>query len=165
MQKFTLQVRKDGKNKLTVPQVEILNGFPTRDGAWFVSKAACETAGLDPRQFNHRAPTGETAHLYLRMGMNADGNELLDYEQVEAEARARYEAGRPAREAAALAAKQIKYAAQVSEARRTGKAVQIARWCETRRAREGGQWGDYTFVCTEFVRPDGTFGCTATNTY
>lgn len=56
-------------------------------------------------------------------------------------------------------------AAKFAEAARTGKPVALRSWTETRRAQEGGEWGDYTFVITEFAMPDGSIKQNAVNTY
>jgi pyruvoyl-dependent arginine decarboxylase (PvlArgDC) len=56
-------------------------------------------------------------------------------------------------------------AAKFMEAARTGKPVELRRWTETRRAKEGGEWGDYIFICVDFAQPDGTVKTAATNCY
>lgn len=74
---------------------------------------------------------------------------------------------RPAREAetqkreAAAAAR----AAKFDEAQRTDKPVVLHTWTETRRAQEGGEWGEYLFAVTEYANPDGSVSKTAVNTY
>lgn len=56
-------------------------------------------------------------------------------------------------------------AAKFAKAAATGKPVELRRWTETRRAREGGEWGDYLFICRELAMPDGTIKNSAINTY
>jgi len=55
--------------------------------------------------------------------------------------------------------------AKFTEARETRKEVVIRTWTETRRAQEGGQWGDYCFAITEYALPDGKTKQKAINTY
>jgi hypothetical protein len=170
---FTLQVKKNGAVRLTVPGTELRDGFPVHrhNGKFipFLSKLAAQNAGLDAKDVQSEYVEGkrtlESLHPFmLRMGMNPDGNELLDADlefekQVEAERSRRNDELR------------ITYAAQRQEAIASGTriAVKTSRWTETRRAREGGEWGDYVFACTEtlWVEPDGSFNTTqsAVNTY
>ena len=55
--------------------------------------------------------------------------------------------------------------AKFAEAATTGKPVELRRWTENRRAQEGGEWGDYLFICREFAMPDGSTKIEAENTY
>ena len=77
------------------------------------------------------------------------------------------EFARPAREAATAKreAAAADRAEKFEEAKRTGQPVVLRTWTETRRAQEGGEWGDYLFACTEYANPDGTTKTTAINTY
>lgn len=55
--------------------------------------------------------------------------------------------------------------AKFDEAKTTGQPVKLRSWVETRRAQEGGEWGDYNFVVTEYALPDGSTKQNAVNTY
>ena len=68
-------------------------------------------------------------------------------------------------DAAALAAKKASRDAKFAEARETGVKVVLASWSENRRVNEGGEWGDYLFIVTEYAMPDGSVTRTAVNTY
>ncbi len=77
------------------------------------------------------------------------------------------EALQPQRDAAAKRAREAAEARQAAfnQAARTGEPVCLRSWCESRRAIEGGEWGEYTFACSEWAMPDGTTKETAVNTY
>lgn len=62
-------------------------------------------------------------------------------------------------------AKQADRAARFEESRTTGHPVKLMEWTENRRVKEGLEWGDYQFLCTEFAMPDGTTKISAVNTY
>lgn len=77
-------------------------------------------------------------------------------------------AERAAKDADAAAKKRAaadERAAKFAEAARTGKPVALRSWTETRRAKEGGEWGDYLFGVTEYAMPDGSTKQNAVNTY
>lgn len=77
-------------------------------------------------------------------------------------------AERSAKDAVTAAKKQAEEdgrAAKFAEAARTGKPVALRSWTETRRAKEGGEWGDYLFGVTEYAMPDGSKKQNAVNTY
>lgn len=77
-------------------------------------------------------------------------------------------ASRIARESAAKEAadkKNSDRAAKFTQARESGKPVVLESWCETRRAQEAGQWGDYTFACFSVAQPDGSVIESAVNTF
>lgn len=81
------------------------------------------------------------------------------------------EYARPALEAveAVEAAKEKARAEKVETARQkaieTGRPAELDRWTETRRDNPEGEWGDYLFIVTRYVRPDGTTFTQAVNTY
>ena len=55
--------------------------------------------------------------------------------------------------------------AKFEEAKKTNKPVALKSWSENRRAKEGGEWGDYAFIVTRYANPDGTTSESAINTY
>jgi hypothetical protein len=62
-------------------------------------------------------------------------------------------------------AEKLRVAEIFKQARETGKQVALESWCETRRAQECGEWGDYTFKCTKVANPDGSTSVNAVNTF
>ena len=116
--RFTLQVIKDGKVKLTVPNCTIHpGGYPvyvdtthpdyecdpdarseeTGKLIPFVSRAACEAAGKDPKKVQADSLENHAGfeNYFLRMGTNPDGNLLVDWKEKEAKERADWEAENP----------------------------------------------------------------------
>ena len=73
----TLHVIKDGKIKLSIPY-ELTGGFPNFQGKYLVSKEACGAGGIDPKTLVSKVPISATEKYYLRMGVNPDGNEIID---------------------------------------------------------------------------------------
>lgn len=75
---ITICAVKNGELKITVPGVET-SEFPHAGNVWFVSQGACAACGIDPKgsRLNTKEPTPATAHLYLRMGVNPCGVELV----------------------------------------------------------------------------------------
>jgi len=117
--RFTLQVIKNGQIKLTVPNCEISErGYPqhcvstmpdyecdpdarseeTGEKRVFVSRAACEAAGLDPKLVQQQTLHSVPEHLEKclpRMGLNPDGNNLVNWQEKEAAEKAAWEAANP----------------------------------------------------------------------
>jgi len=81
------------------------------------------------------------------------------------------EYARPALEAAKekKAAKEKARAEKVETARQmaleTGRPAELDRWTETRRDNSEGEWGDYLFIVTRYIRADGSMFTKAINTY
>lgn len=53
----------------------------------------------------------------------------------------------------------------IAKARETGEPQVIGVHMETRRAKEGGEWGEYQFAITTYINADGTTFTTSKNTY
>lgn len=62
---------------MTIPYT-LLNGFPHFQGKFLTSKVECQKDGVDPKSLVGTPPTESTSKYYLRMGMNPDGNEVID---------------------------------------------------------------------------------------
>ena len=75
------------------------------------------------------------------------------------------EADRIARESAEEARFQKKYGKFIYEAKAKGEAVVVDSWMETRRAKEGGEWGEYQFAVTQYMSPKGKLFTKAVNCY
>jgi len=84
-----IAVRKAGVTKLTIP-ASVSNGFPHFRGKYLVSKEACAADGVDPQTLVTKAPTEKTGKYYLRMGLNPDGNEVVDLNVEDAERREKF---------------------------------------------------------------------------
>jgi hypothetical protein len=78
----TLHVIKDGVQKVSIPY-RLTNGFPNFQGKYLVSKTITSEDGVDPKDLVKKAPTPASAKYYLRLGMNPDGNELIDDEDLQ----------------------------------------------------------------------------------
>lgn len=70
-----------------------------------------------------------------------------------------------AKKNAAESAKREQLSAAIAKAVETGEPQYLRHWTETRRANEGGEWGEYLFIVTEYVGPDGVVFTQAVNTY
>jgi len=118
MKRFTVQIIKDGQIKLTVPHCELTPaGYPVHVDVThpdyecepdakseetgklipFVSKAACAAAGIDPKSVQVFTLDAQKPFIrfYLRMGMNPDGNEVIDWNAKEARETAEWKAKNP----------------------------------------------------------------------
>lgn len=82
---MTLHVIKDSVEKMSIPYELDAMGFPHFNGKYLVSRKVCESAGVDPKPLICKRPTEATRKYYLRMGVNPDGNRLVDHEQLEGE--------------------------------------------------------------------------------
>ena len=96
----TLKIYKRDGGILTIPNYSVVGGFPTVQGKWFVSKTACEADGADPRALTTKRPTDSTGKYYLKMGVNPDGNRLVDYDEDERERERKREQAETERKAA-----------------------------------------------------------------
>lgn len=98
--------------------------------------------------------------VHVEHGLIDSLGQEFTYPQAVEYARPRLEAAQ-AKQDAAKQARDAKF----SEAKQTGKPVVLRSWTETRRAKEGGEWGEYQFAVTEYAKPDGTTETKAINTY
>lgn len=172
MNKESLIVLRNDEVKLSIPRdmvVKVEGRFPfckTSAGVHpFISRGACEKEGLDSKKVQSEFISGkrsvaDSSHLILGMGMNPDGHEIVTDSERNNRADARY-----------LDQKRLKFASQIAEAKESGKLVKISseKWVETRKVREGGELGEYQFMCsrTEFVDGSGNFTAqsSAVNSY
>jgi len=77
----------------------------------------------------------------------------------------REQVGAEEREKEATEQKKAVREAKFARARETGEPVELERWTETRRVKEGGEWGEYLFVRRRLAMADGSVEETAVNTY
>lgn len=89
---MTLHVKKDGKTKLSIPYTLGVFGLPNFQGKYLISKAACEADGVNPSILVTARPTDGTKKYYLAMGLNPDGNFLVDDDEEIAAKQAKYDA-------------------------------------------------------------------------